>query len=110
MTTKIVCYGGRIAYSSKKLNRTEAFTLSVVEHVLGSNQFFVEESKNDYTESLIAKLKEEDFLISENLFTKLVNDGFAKQSAVFCLDELHKTINTCKKHTSEEWEVLDSEN
>lgn len=110
MTTRQICYGSGFAYSSKKLNRIEAFTLCVVEHVLGSNQYFVEETKDDYTESLIAKLKAEDFLISENLFTALVNDGFAKPSAVFCRDELHKTINTCKKHASEEWDILDAKN
>lgn len=107
MTTKLVCYGGHSKYMSDELNRTEAYTLSVVEHVLGSNQFFVEESKDNYTEELINKLKEENYLISENLFTRLVDDGFAVKSAVFSVDDLHKTINDCKKHTSQEWEVLD---
>lgn len=33
MTTKLVCYGGHSKYMSDELNRTEAYTLSVVEHV-----------------------------------------------------------------------------
>lgn len=110
MTTKIVCYGGRTQYESNKLNRTEAFTLSVIEHVLGSNQFIVEESEGDFTETLIKKLQDDDFLISENFFTKLVNSGLVKPSAVHCQEGLHNTINTCKRHTSDEWETLDGEN
>ncbi|ENP8375921.1 hypothetical protein ACF8FL_00050 [Vibrio sp. zbq_19] len=109
MTTKLVCYGGRTTYESNRLNRTEAFTLSVVEHVLGSNQFVVNESDGDFTELLIQHLDEENFLISENLFTRLVQKGAVKPSAVFCNDELHKTINVCKEHTSNEWQILDSE-
>ena len=109
MTTKLVCYGGRQAYESKLLDRTSAFTLSVIEHVLGSNQFFVEESKSDFTETLVTKLKDNDFLISENFFTELMDDGLVKPSAVYCREELHNTINLCKKHTSEEWEILDAE-
>lgn len=75
---------------------------------MGSNQFYVEEIKEDFTENLIAKLSNEDFLISENLFTALVNDGFVKKSAVFSIDELHQTINDCKKHASREWEVMEA--
>jgi len=109
MTTKIVCYGGRIAYSSNELGRTQAFSLSVVEHVLGSSLFYNEECSSDYTKSLTEKLKEDGFLISENLFTKLVASGFATKSTVFSNEELQQTINTCKKHVSEEWAQLDAE-
>lgn len=79
----------------------------VVEHVLGSNQYFVDGEVDNFTEQLIAKLKAENFLISENFFTKPTDEGLVKKSAVFDADELRKTINTCKKHASEEWENVE---
>ncbi|MNC19085.1 hypothetical protein D3C75_670100 [compost metagenome] len=110
MTTKIICYGGRSAYESKTLNRSQAYTLSVIEHVLGSNQFLVQPSNENFNEILVNRLKSEDFLISENFFTKLVGDGIIKPSTVFSREDLHNTINICKAHTSDEWEALDVEN
>lgn len=109
MTTKIVCYGGRSAYELKELDRVQAYTLSVVEHVLGSNQFLVQPSEQDFNKVLLDRLKTEGFLISENLFKKMVADGFVKPSTVFSRDNLHDTINLCKAHTSDEWAALDAE-
>jgi hypothetical protein len=108
MTTRLVCYGknkGQDLMRSGQLTELQAFTFTVIEHVMGSAIFFMGDGVPEFDKLLIALVKEDGFIFSDQVFLALIEDGVVKKTAVYSVDALHETMDRAKMHVDHEWRV-----
>lgn len=108
MTTKNVCYGknkNQALARSGQLTELQAFTLTVVEHVLGSALFFVGNNSPNFNETLLKAVKESGFIFTDQLFLKFIEDSVVRTTAVYSIDALHDAMDNAKMHVDSEWRV-----
>lgn len=108
MSTKVVCYGknkGDPPGGARGLTDIQWFAVLVIEHVLGSELFYMDKEVDDYLDKLTRLVQEDDFFLTDVVFQRLIDEKIVTPTAIYTVDALHGLMNWAKKHVDQEWRI-----